>query len=209
MQVSQNSACLHTRLLEHFQQRNQLLLDCGILGRRQLQLTAALLQTLGDFLEGIEVLAQQKDSFGAHTFSGQELVGRLTDALRQHDQLAHRSDLGCGCILLYFDSRNGLGDVQHVGRLSVDKPQPGADLRQHLLLAHDDLGFGLGTIDQRHHFFHLVGIALRIERAQTQFVIAGFQTPCSSGQHPGTLGNVGERLGTSHQRLRYRLGQTL
>jgi hypothetical protein len=81
LQVAQNGAGLNASLFIHLDQRIQLLTRGGILGGRQAQLGTAREQTLGDFLEGIQVLAQQKHGLGAHAFGGQELVGGLADTL--------------------------------------------------------------------------------------------------------------------------------
>jgi hypothetical protein len=105
------------------QQRLQALANLLVAGGGQAQLFAAVEQAFGDFLEGVQVLAQQKHRLGAHALHGQELVGRLADALRQHHQLTRGSDFGSRRVLLQLERGHGFGDFQQVGRLAVDGAQ--------------------------------------------------------------------------------------
>jgi len=63
-------------------------------GTGQAQLGAAIAHALGDFLERVQVLAQQEHGLRRHAFHGQEFVGGLADPLGQHHQLAGGGDLG-------------------------------------------------------------------------------------------------------------------
>jgi len=112
---TQNGARFRARLFELNKQRLQALANLRVARRGQTQLLTALQQALGQFLEGVEVFAQQEHRFRAHTLHGQELVGRLADALRQHHQLASGRNVGRWRVLLQLERRHGLGDLQQIG----------------------------------------------------------------------------------------------
>ena len=105
LQVAQDGAGLRAGLFVHLQQRFELLARLRVLGAGQAQLGTAVEQALGDFLEGVQVLAEQEHGLGAHAFDRQEFVGRLADALRQHHQLAGGGDLGRVRVLLQLERR--------------------------------------------------------------------------------------------------------
>ena len=100
-------------------------------------------------LKEFRSLPSRNTASGLTPSIGQEFVGRLADALRQHHQLAGRRDLGRRRVLLQLQRRHRLGDLQQVGRLAVDGAQRGADLRQDLLLRQHGAGVLLGALDQR------------------------------------------------------------
>jgi hypothetical protein len=155
LQVAQDGAGLRAGLLVQLQQCVQALAGLFVLGRGQAQLGAAIQHALGDFLERVQVLAQQEHGFRRHAFHGQELVGGFADPLGQHHQLAGGGDLGRGGVLLQLERGDRLGDFQQVGRLAVDGAQCGAHLRQDLLLAHHGLGVLLGPLHQRNDLLHV------------------------------------------------------
>ena len=94
-------------------------------------------------------LPSRNTGLRADAFGRQEFVGALADALRQHHQLADRRQLGRRRACLQLERRHGLGGLQQVGRLAVDRAQRLADLGQRLLLAEHDAGVLLGAVDQR------------------------------------------------------------
>jgi hypothetical protein len=90
LKVAQDSARLTPGVFIELEQRFKPFPCLGILGTGQTQLRAAIKQPLANFLERIQVFAQQEDGLGAHAFHRQEFVGRLADTLGQHHQLTRR-----------------------------------------------------------------------------------------------------------------------
>ena len=200
LQVAQNAAGLGARLLVHLEQRGEAFARLLVLGGCQAQFLAAIQQALGDLFEGVQVLSKQENRLGAHAFHGQELVGRLADALGQHHQLASRGDFGGGCVLLQFERRDSLGDFQQVRRLAADRAQGSTDLRQRLLLGEHRSRVFLSAIDQRDNLAHFgaVGVTQRGD-----LVVAVLQSVHVGGQRRRTLFQFRERLRTADQRLRH------
>ena len=161
-----------------------------------------------DFLERIQVLAQQEHRFGAHAFHGLEFVGRFTDTLGQHHQLACSRDLGSGGVLLQLQGRNRFSNFQQVRRLAVDGTQSVTHLGQNLLLPHHHACIALSALHHRSDRvqFRLVGLA---EGRHAQLGISATQGADVARQHAGAFHHVRERLWATHQRLRYRFRQTL
>ena len=177
-------------------------------GCRQAQLGAAVEQAAGDFLEAVQVLAEQEDRVGADALDRQELVGRLADALGQHHQLAGGRDLGNGRALLHLERGHRLGHFQQVGRLAVDVAQRGADLGQDLLLRQHRLGVLLGAVGQRRDRGQL-GVVLAADPFQLERVVAVGEASHAAGQVVRALAHLGEGRHHADQRLRHRLGQPL
>ena len=103
LQIAQNGAGLVAGVFIDLDQGFELFTRLCVLGGRQAQFRAAVEQALGNFLEGVQVLAEQEHGLGAHAFGRLEFVGRLADTLRQHHQLACRRNFGCLCILLQLE----------------------------------------------------------------------------------------------------------
>ena len=89
---------------------------------------------LGDVLERIQILAQQKHRLGAHTLGSLEFVGRFADALGQHDQLTGGRNLGGRRGVLQLQGGNAFCALQQGWRLLVDGAQGLSHLRQDDLL---------------------------------------------------------------------------
>ena len=208
LQVAQNGAGLGAGLLIELDQGFELFAGLGVLGGGQAQFRAAVQQALCDFLEGVQVLAQQEHSLGAHAFHGLKFVSRLADTLGQHHQLASGRNFSGRGVLLKFQRRHGFGDFQQVGRLAVDGAQSVTHLGQDLLLAHHHTGVALGAFHQG-----VDGIQIRLERLaqrlHTQFAVTRIQGAHVARQHARAFHHVREGLGATHQGLRHRLGQTL
>ena len=208
LQVAQNRAGLGPGLFVQLDQRFQLFAGLRVLGGRQAQLGAAFQQALRDFLEGVQVLAQQEHGLRAHAFHGLELVGRLADTLGQHHQLASGGDFGSGRILLQLERGDRFSDFQQVGRLAVDGAQSVTHLRQDLLLTHHHAGVALGALHQGVDGVQ-IGFEGLTQRLHTQLVVTGIQGAHVAGQHARAFHHVREGLWATHQRLRHRLGKTL
>ena len=208
LEVAQDGAGLCTRLLIQLDERLQLLAGLGVAGGCQAEVGATVQHALCDFLEGVQVLAQQEHRLGAHALRRLELVSRLADTLGQHHQLACGRNLGGGRILLKFQGRDRLRDLQQVRGLAVDGTQSVAHLRQDLLLTHHHARVALGTLHQRRD-----GIQFGAERLaqclHIQFVVAPVECAHVARQHARALHHVGEGLGAAHQGLRHGLRKPL
>ncbi len=121
LQIAQNGTGLCTCLLIQLYKALSCLRAPGASGRSQTQLRAAVQHALRAIsLNEFKSLPQQKHRLGAHAFHGLEFVGRFTDTLGQHHQLACGRDLGGGGILLQLQGRNRFSNFQQVRRLAVD-----------------------------------------------------------------------------------------
>ncbi len=113
-----------------------------------MQFGIAIEQALRNFLEGIQVFAEQKHRFGTDPLQGQKLTRRLADALGQHHQLTGCSHLGRGRALLHLERSNGFGILEQLRRLPVDGAQGTRDLGQNFLLPQHYFGIALRTFYQ-------------------------------------------------------------
>ena len=116
-------AGLRAGLLVQLDQRAQALACLRIARARQAQLRRCLRAGPSRVSEGVQVLAEQEHRLRAHALGGQEFVRRLADALRQHDELADRRELDRRRVALHLERRDGLGHLEHVRRLTVDRAQ--------------------------------------------------------------------------------------
>jgi hypothetical protein len=205
LQVAQDGAGLGARLLVLLEQLLQRSRTCGVLGAGQAQFGIAVEQAVGDLAEGVQVLAEQEHGLGTDAFHGQELVGALADALRQHHQLAHRRQLGRRGALLQLQRRHRLGRFQQVGRLAVDGAQRLADLGQRLLLPSTSAAFfsARSTSGSRPPPAPAGGPA----RRHVAFAVSGCAR-CAPARRrfPSPRRNA---AGAAQQGLRHRLGQPL
>ncbi|MNV21266.1 hypothetical protein D3C71_1121970 [compost metagenome] len=163
---------------------------------------------MGDFLERIQVLAQQEHSLRTHAFHGLEFVGGLADTLGQHHQLASSRNFSGRGVLLQLQGRHSFCDFEQVRGLAVDGAQSVAHLGQDFLLSHHHAGIALGTFHERVHGVQigLVGLA---QGFHAKFAITRVEGTHIARQHAGAFHHVREGLGTTHQSLRYGLGETL
>ena len=208
LQVAQNGTSVGAGLLVQLQQGFQPLADLRIGGGLQAQLGAAVEQAFSDFLEGVQVLAQQEHGLGAHAFHGQELVRRFADALRQHHQLACRRDLGRGSAKLQLQRRDCFSDFQEVGRLAVDGAKRVTHLGQDLLLRQHHAGIALGGIHLGQQLAQQP-LKLGAQRAQSQCIITLLEATHVARQHVGTVLHFSEGSRVANQGLGHTLGQPL
>ena len=183
LQVAQNGAGLRAGLFVELDQRFELFACLRILGGRQAQLRAAIKQALGNFLERVQVLTQQKHGLGAHAFHGLEFVGRFTDTLGQHHQLTGSRNFGGWRVLLQLERRHGFSDLQQIRRLAVDGAQRVTYLHQDFLLAHDHAGVAFRALHERGRTLQ-VGLELLTEGLDAQFAVAAVESTHIAGQHP-------------------------
>ena len=208
LQVAQNGAGLGAGLFVELDQCLDLLAGLGVARGGQAQFAAAAQQAFGDFLERVQVLAQQEHGLGAHAFGGLEFVGRLADTLGQHHELAGSGDFRRAGALLQLQRGDGFGDLQQVRGLPVDGAQRVADLGQDLLLVHHHLGALLGALHQRRDLGQFIGIGAA-QRAHAHGVVARGNGAHVARQHAGAVLHVHKGGCRARQRLRDRLGQTL
>ena len=161
---------------------------------------------LGHLTEGLQVLAQQEHGLGIDAFDGDELAGALADTLRQHHQLAHCRHFGCRGTLLQLERGHGLGDVQQVAGLLVDRAQRLTHVGQRLLLRQHDGGVLLGARDHRQQ---RVDRFLDGGRGGRQVVVAPHHRAHVAAEHLGTFLDFREGLRRADHGLRRRLGQPL
>ncbi len=174
--------------LVELDQRRQPLPVCGsrVPGRRSSG--AAVEQALGDFVERVQVLAEQEHRLGVDAFDGQEFVGRLADALRQHHELAERRDLGRVDVSAAASATDTVSaDLEQVGRLPVDARSAWPTSVSDLLLGEHDAGVLLRPVDQRHDHVELDSCTGRRRRRRR------LQAAHVAGQHLGAFLHLGER----------------
>ena len=90
LQVAKNGAGLRARFFIQLDECGELLARLRVTRRTQTQLRTAIEQPLRDFLERIQVLAQQKHRLRAYPLGSLKLVGRFADTLCQHPKLPSR-----------------------------------------------------------------------------------------------------------------------
>jgi hypothetical protein len=208
LEVAQNGAGLRARLLVGLENGFELLARLRIARAGQALLGIALEQAARDFLEGVQVFAEQEHRVGAHAFDGKEFIGRLADALRQHHELAGGRDLGQGGVLLHLERSHGLGHFEQVGRLAIDVAQRGTHLRQDLLLGQHGLGALVGALDQRRDLAEF-GVVLAAHAFQLERIVAVCQALHAPREVVRAVLDFRESGNVAHQRLRDRLGETL
>ena len=208
LQIAQNGAGLRAGFVVLLDQCLQLLAYLRIARCGQAQFAAAVEQAFCNFLEGIQVLAQQEHGLRAHAIKRLKLVGRLADTLGQHHQLTSSSDFRRIRALLQLERGNSFSGFQEVRRLTVDRAQRPTHLGQCFLLTQNQARAFFCTLHHRADAadFWLQAIA---ERIHTQIRVPCCQGAHAASQHARAVLNVAEgRFGTRHGQ-RNRLGQSL
>ena len=90
LQVAKNGTGLRAGFFIQLDECGQLLARLRVARRTQTQFRTAIEQPLRDFLERIQVLAQQKHRLRAYPLGSLKLVGRFADTLCQHPKLPSR-----------------------------------------------------------------------------------------------------------------------
>ena len=200
------SACA-ARSLVLLDQRCQALRGLRVRGAGQAQFGVAVDQALGDLAERVQVLAEQEHRLGAHAFDGQELVGGLADALRQHHQLADGRQFGGRGVLLQLQRRTPSRPIS----------SRSADWRLMARSAWPTCGQRLLLAPARRRRSSRRGRPAAAAARACPAPPRGLPAAAVAGRRPRTLRPArrrfpctsGKACGAADQRLRHRLGQPL